>query len=106
MKRSKISVTREAMPTKLDGHTFHTNLYLHIILEPILFFGLMDYSPCSEREIWPNVNSWPVLLSSLYYKLMLSNSNNDNNNETPTVRGLAADINNKLFHGNYDLLME
>ena len=29
-----------------------------------------------------------------------------NPNETPTVRGLAANNNNKLIHGNYDLLMK
>ena len=28
------------------------------------------------------------------------------NNETPTVRGLAADKKKQIVHGNYDLLME
>ena len=30
--------TREAMPTKINLHAFHINLYLHKSFEPILFF--------------------------------------------------------------------
>ena len=37
-KWSKISETREAMPTKIGFHAFHFNLYLHEFFEPILFF--------------------------------------------------------------------
>ena len=41
LKRSKISETREAMPTKIDLHAFCINLYLHKIFELILFFDSM-----------------------------------------------------------------
>ena len=36
-KRSKISETGEAMPTKISFYAFHVNLYLHEFFEPILF---------------------------------------------------------------------
>ena len=38
IKRSNISETREATPTKIGLHAFHINLYMHKIFEPILFF--------------------------------------------------------------------
>ena len=37
------------MPTKIDLHAFHINLYLHEIFGLILFFVP---HPWSEREIW------------------------------------------------------
>ena len=37
-KRSKISETGEATPTKICLHAFHINFYLHEFFEPILFF--------------------------------------------------------------------
>ena len=38
LKRSKISETRDAMPTKIGFHAFHVNLYLHEFFEAIPFF--------------------------------------------------------------------
>ena len=38
LKRSKISETGEAMPTKFGFHAFQVNLYLHEFFEPFLFF--------------------------------------------------------------------
>ena len=38
LKRSKISETEEATPTKIGLHAFHINLYLHGFFELILFF--------------------------------------------------------------------
>ena len=40
-------------------HALHVNLYLHKLFEPILFFDppWTIYSPCSEREIWPNLKA-------------------------------------------------
>ena len=37
LKRSKISDTGVATPTKIDLHAYHINLYLHEFFEPILF---------------------------------------------------------------------
>ena len=37
-KKSKISETGEATPTKIDLHAFHNHLYLHEFFELILFF--------------------------------------------------------------------
>ena len=37
-KRDKISKTEKAMPTKIELHAFHVNLYLHEFFEQILFF--------------------------------------------------------------------
>ena len=34
----KISETEKAMPTKIELHAFHINLYLHKFFEQILFF--------------------------------------------------------------------
>ena len=45
--------------TTLHVHVLHVNLYLHKLFEPILFFEppWTIYSPCSEREIWPNLKA-------------------------------------------------
>ena len=61
---SNISETGEATPTKIGVYAFDFNLYLHEFFQPILFESIfqrpwtiflttMDYSPWSEREIWP-----------------------------------------------------
>ena len=42
-KMSKIPKTSEATPTKIGLHAFHSYLYLHEFLEPILFLTTMDY---------------------------------------------------------------
>ena len=38
LKSSQIFEARKAMPTKIDLHAFHINLYLFEFFEPILFF--------------------------------------------------------------------
>ena len=43
------------MPTKIDLHAFHINLYLHEFFEPILFFD-----PQSQRKIWPSLKIKPI----------------------------------------------
>ena len=54
---SNISKTKKATPTKIGVHALDINSDLHEFFEPILdqlnFLMTMDYSPCSEREIWP-----------------------------------------------------
>ena len=53
---SNISETGEATPTKIGMHVLDINPYLHEFFEPILinfFLMTMDYSPWSEREIFP-----------------------------------------------------
>ena len=54
---SSISETVEVTPTKIGVHAFSINAYLHEFFEPIPidlnFLMTMDYSPWSEREIWP-----------------------------------------------------
>ena len=54
---SNISETREVAPTKIGVHALHIHTYMHEFLKPIPiwlnFLMTMDYSPCSEREIWP-----------------------------------------------------
>ena len=48
-KRSKISKTIMATPTKIGAHAFYINLYLHECFEPILFFDPVDYIPYSRK---------------------------------------------------------
>ena len=52
-----ISETRVTTPTKIGVHALNINSYLNEFFEPILidyfFLMTMDYSPWSEREIWP-----------------------------------------------------
>ena len=50
LKKSKISKTREAIPTKIGLHTFHINLYLHELFEPILFFD--PHGQYGPKESW------------------------------------------------------
>ena len=54
---SSISETRETVPTKIGVHACYVNTYLRYFFEPIPielnFLMTMDYSPWSEREIWP-----------------------------------------------------
>ena len=55
---SSISETRMATPIKIGVHAQYIDLYLHDFLESsrfqmIKFLMTMDYSPWSEREIWP-----------------------------------------------------
>ena len=54
---SSISETREVTLTKIVVHAFDINPYLHEFFELISidlnFLMTMDYSPWSEREIWP-----------------------------------------------------
>ena len=46
---SSISKTGETTPTKIGVHACYINTYLHDFFESIP----IDYSPWSEREIWP-----------------------------------------------------
>ena len=54
---SSISKTRETTPTKIGVHALHINPYLHDFFltnsDRLNFLMTMDYSPWSEREIWP-----------------------------------------------------
>ena len=54
---SGISESGETMPTKISVHACYINACLHEFFEPIFdqlnFLMTMDYSPWSEREIWP-----------------------------------------------------
>ena len=50
------SKTKIATPTKIGVHAFVINPYLHKFLSQfrsIKFFNDHEYSPWSEREIWP-----------------------------------------------------
>ena len=53
--------TGEATPTKIGVHAFDINPYLHEFFEVdsdrLNFLMTMDYSPWSEREIWPKLKS-------------------------------------------------
>ena len=57
LKGSHISEIKEATPTIIDVHVRYINAYLHKFFELIpidlIFLMTMDYSPWSEREIWP-----------------------------------------------------
>ena len=52
-----ISETGETTPTKIGVHACYINTYLHEFFESdpdqLNFLMTMDYSPWSEREIWP-----------------------------------------------------
>ena len=48
-----MSETGEARLTKLGPPCIFINLYLHKIFESIPFFDTINYSPWSQREIWP-----------------------------------------------------
>ena len=56
---SGISKTEKVTPTKIGVHACYISPYFHKFFEPILidyqlnFLMTMDYSPWSEREIWP-----------------------------------------------------
>ena len=54
---SNISKTKEVTLTKIGVHACHMCLYLQEFFEPnsdrLNSLMTMDYSPWSEREIWP-----------------------------------------------------
>ena len=54
---NNISETRKAPPTKIGVHACDINPYLHEFFsadsDRLNFLMTMDYSPWSEREIWP-----------------------------------------------------
>ena len=54
---SSISETKETTPTKISVHACYINAYLHEFFwadsDRLNFLMTMDYSPWSEREIWP-----------------------------------------------------
>ena len=54
-KRSQISESGEAMPTKISLPAFHNKLYSHEFFGLILLYFLisMDYSPWFEGKSWP-----------------------------------------------------
>ena len=56
LKGSNISETEKVTPIKIGLHAFHINLYLIAsiyFLSWFYFLTPLDYSPWSEREIWP-----------------------------------------------------
>ena len=52
-----ISETRGATWTKIDLHAFTSTSTCMNLLSWFYFLTSMDYSPWSEREIWPNLKS-------------------------------------------------